>query len=60
MSITIYVFISLSTRGFASVKLFAAQFSIMDAKPMATEHIARLIQNMLSPRRGERMLFITD
>ncbi|MFA5930555.1 MAG: hypothetical protein WC861_06760, partial [Candidatus Micrarchaeia archaeon] len=32
----------------------------MDAKPMATEHIARLIQNMLSPRRGERMLFITD
>ena len=32
----------------------------MDAKPMATEHIARLIQNMLSPRKGERMLFITD
>ena len=32
----------------------------MEAKPMATEHIARLIQNMLSPRRGERMLFLTD
>jgi len=44
----------------ASVKLFAAQFSIMEAKPMAAEHIARLIQNMLSPRRGERMLFLTD
>jgi len=32
----------------------------MEAKPMVTEHIARLIQNMLSPRRGERMLFLTD
>ena len=29
-------------------------------KQMKTEHIARLIQNMLSPRRGERMLFLTD
>jgi leucyl aminopeptidase (aminopeptidase T) len=32
----------------------------MDAKPMAEAHIARLIQNMLAPRRGERMLFLTD
>ncbi|MFA6328776.1 MAG: hypothetical protein WCY41_05000 [Candidatus Micrarchaeia archaeon] len=32
----------------------------MEAKPMAAERIARLIQNMLSPRRGERMLFLTD
>ena len=60
MSVTIYMFICLSTRRLASVKLFASQLSTMDAKPMATEHIARLIQNMLSPRRGERMLFLTD
>jgi len=57
--------ISLSTRrlasvSLASVKLFAAHFSHMEAKPMREEHIARLIQNMLSPRRGERMLFLTD
>ncbi|MCX6771723.1 MAG: hypothetical protein NTX79_06730 [Candidatus Micrarchaeota archaeon] len=32
----------------------------MAAKPMPAEQIARLIQNMLSPRRGERMLFLTD
>ncbi|MFA6213830.1 MAG: hypothetical protein WC717_00965 [Candidatus Micrarchaeia archaeon] len=31
-----------------------------DMKPMATEQIARLLQNMLSPRRGERLLFLTD
>ena len=32
----------------------------MDQPPMKTEHIARLLQHMLSPRKGERMLFLTD
>ena len=60
MSINIYIFIFLSTPPWASVKLFASQLPAMEAKPMATEHIARLIQNMLAPKKGERMLFLTD
>jgi hypothetical protein len=72
MSIQIYVFILVSTRDgvcptpcfkpLASVKLFAVPFSTMEGAPkqMPIEQIMRLLQNMISPRTGERILFLTD
>jgi leucyl aminopeptidase (aminopeptidase T) len=46
----------------ASVKLLAVHFPAMEpaAKQMTVEQIASLLQGMLEPRRGERLLFLTD
>ena len=32
----------------------------MESKPMSSEQIAKLLQFMLQPRKGERLLFLTD
>jgi len=32
----------------------------MEQQPMKTEQLAKLLQHMLQPRRGERLLFLTD
>jgi len=32
----------------------------MEQQPMSTEQLVKLLQHMLSPRKGERLLFLTD